>query len=215
MRDKQLARASSDILTEREIKVLLEALEDEPAEEAESNKLEFPETVKKQFEYILRLVCLNETIFKYENYSGVYAGIMYETRIGKLVFSPELVTWVAGCLNGKEGVARKVARDEDIERFDAVIEEFLIELYQATDIRKPRPEECLGSLKMLDKCNNCVLGYLNDNKELDFVWQLSASRSNLEDAIEMLERVASDQSDTVRSELEKIIKQLKGIKNEI
>jgi len=196
--NKQLARASSDL----------------SAEKVESDKLDFSEMAKKQFELILRVVCFDNINFKYDNYDSVYAGIMYETRIGKLVFSPELVTWVAGCLNSKEGVVRKVARDEDIERFDAVIEEFLIELYCATDIGKPRPEECLGSLKMLDKCNNCVRGYLNNNKELDFVWQLSALRSNLEDAIEMLERVVRDQNAAVSGELEKIIKQLKGIKNE-
>ena len=213
--DMQLARASSDILTEQEIEALLNIFKDEPAEKTECKKLDFLETVKKQFEYILHLACLDKINIRYENYSGVYAGIMYETRIGKLLFSPELVTWIAGCLDDKEGVIRKVARDEDIRQFDAVIEEFLIELFHALGIEKPSSGEYCGSLKMIDKCDGCIRGYLNDNKKLDFVWQLNSAHSNLEDAIEMLERVAGYQSDTVRDELKKIIKQLKGIKNEI
>jgi len=213
--DMQLARASSDILTEQEIEALLDVLKDEPIENTENEELDCLETVKKQFEYILHIACLCDTDIKYDNYERVYAGIMYETRIGKLVFSPELVTWVSGRMNNKKDVVRKVARDEDIRQFDTVIEEFLIELYHALGIEKPGPGEYCGSLKMIDKCDNCIRGYLNDNKELDFVWQLNSAHSNLEDAIEMLERVASCQSNKVRDELEKIIKQLKGIKNEI
>jgi len=218
--DKQLARASSDILTNQEIEALLDVLKDEPVEKTENEQLDFPTMLKKQFEYILHLACLDKINIKYDSYSGVYAGIMYETRIGKLVFSPELVTWISGRMGDDINIVHKVARDEDIDQFNAVVEEFLIELYHVLGIGKPHPEEYHGSLKMIDKCECCIRGYPNNNRKIDFVWQLKniqfgATCSNIENAIKMLECVASNQSDTVRGELEKIINQLKRIKNEI